>query len=179
MKRFLFAALLLLCTTLVHAQLATYQVVNPVVTTSGSFTGLLSSAGTYTSPYSSTSRTVSNTVTADTMSQRIYGPQHSVTAQFTYTKASGSPSGVVTTEVSCDTGTAVNYTILYTDSCKNQSGGQTYSHVITGWPYSTIRLRYSGTSAPNSGSWKGLLIIRYKREEDWESYQPNISINQF
>ncbi len=173
MKQFLLSCLccfaLLSMTNLCSGQgAAVYPVTPPVLSASGAFAGTLLTNGSYGSPYFSTSRTISNTVTADTMNQKINYASNSVTVQFTYTKTSGSPSGVVTTEVSCDTGTATGYYTLYTDSVKNQVGTQTYSHPFTGWPYSNVRMRYAGTSAPNSGTWRGTIIVRYKREEDWE-----------
>ena len=114
---------------------ATYHITNPFITTSGSFTGTLTSNG-YTSPYYSLSRSLSGSVTTDTIGQRILGYQFGVSIQWSYTKASGSPSGVIYTEVSNDTGATYatgNWTSLYTDSVRSAAGAQTYVHAIAPW----------------------------------------------
>lgn len=168
MKQYILGCLVALCITIFGAGVAAaqgvgvYQLTNPYISTTGNFTGTLSGDGTYRSPYYSATKTVSNTITADTVAQKILGWQYSVSVQFTYTKTSGTPSGVITTEVSNDTGTISqgNYTVLYTDSVRNASGAQSYNHVVNGWPYSKIRLRYAGSGAPNSGSYVGCIIIR-------------------
>ncbi len=143
------------------AQTATYDVTTPDIATSGAFTGTLTYGGLKVSPYVSTTRTVNSiTKNLDTMNQKITGAQHSVTTQFSYTQTSGPSYGcVVYTEASIDSGTAINYVTLYTDSVKTVVGAQIFGHVITGWPYSNVRMRWKGTGT-YTGNWKGLLLIR-------------------
>ncbi len=152
---------LLLPAANLDAQTATYDVTTPDIATSGSFTGNLTYGGLKVSPYVSATRTVNNiTKNLDTMNQKISGSQHSVTTQFTYTQTSGTSYGsVVYTEASIDSGTAVNYVTLYADSVKTIVGAQVFGHVIAGWPYSNIRMRWKGTGT-YAGNWKGQLLIR-------------------
>jgi hypothetical protein len=168
MKKYLFGCVVALSMTMLciiseGQGVSTYQVSNPYISTAGSFAGTLAASGYYTNPYYSATRSVSNVILADTMTQKIVGWQFGVAAQFTYTRVGiVSPYGaIITTEASCDTGSNGNYSILYTDSVKNVASAQTFSHVVYGWPYSNIRLRYSGTNGTaNTGTWKGVLIIR-------------------
>ena len=143
------------------AQTATYDVTNPDVVSIGSFTGVLTYSGLRISPYYSSTRALSNAAkNLDTMSQKISGAQHSVTAQFTYTQTTGPSYGcVVYTEASIDSGVAINYVTLYTDSVKTAIGAQVFGHVIAGWPYSNIRLRWKG-SGVYAGNWRGQLLVR-------------------
>lgn len=153
--------MLLLYTVDLGAQTATYHVTTPDIAASGHFTGTLTYGGLKVSPYVSVMRTVNSvTKNLDTMNEKINGAQHSVTTQFTYTQTSGPSYGcVVYTEASIDSGTAVNYVTLYTDSVKTAIGIQVFGHVIAGWPYSNIRMRWKGTGT-YTGNWKGVLLIR-------------------